>query len=112
LPQTSEDFSPPIDPGETKNVSFDFTQGLSTSALAVGETIVSVTFQMNLVSGIDPSPSSRLLGSGVVQSGGLIVTQKIGTCQPGATYELVASATTSAGQVLTPYSHIACRAVS
>jgi hypothetical protein len=108
LPQTAEDFSPPIDPGETKNYSFIFTQGLSTSALAVGETIVSVTFQLTLISGVDASPSSRLLGAGVVQPGGLIITQKIGTCQAGAVYKLEAAATSSAGQVLEPFSHIAC----
>jgi hypothetical protein len=110
LPQTAEDFAPPIDPGETKNYSFSFTQGLSTSALAVGETIVSVTFQMTLVSGIDPSPSSRLLGSGVVQPGGLIVTQKVGTCQALAVYKLEAAATTTGGQVLEPWGYIQCGA--
>jgi hypothetical protein len=83
-----------------------------TDAGVPGETIVSVTFQMNLVAGVDPFPASRLLGAGVVQPGGLIVTQKIGTCQPGAVYELLATATTSAAQVLTPYAHIACNAIS
>ncbi len=80
--------------------------------MVTGETIVSVAFQITLISGIDPSPSSRLMGSPVIQPGGLIVTQKIGNCQPGAVYELLATATTSAAQVLTPYAHIACNAVS
>jgi hypothetical protein len=83
MPRTSTDFSG-LDPGEAKNLSIGFgVPGQSTSNLAAGETVVSVTFQISVISGNDPSPASRLIGLPVVQPGGLAVTQKVGTLQPG-----------------------------
>jgi hypothetical protein len=112
MPRTATDFSG-MDPGEVKNLSYGFgTPGQSTSPLAAGETVTSVAFQMSVISGNDSSPTSRLIGSPVVQPGGLSVTQMVGTLQPGAIYEIAATVSTSASQTLTPYSHLPCNPIS
>lgn len=111
MPRTSVDFSG-MDPAEIKNVSFEFTQGQTTSPLGAGETVTSVTFQISVISGTDPTPASRLLGMPVVESGGLVVTQKVGTLQPGVVYEIGATVITSEAQTLTPYCHLPTNAIS
>ena len=111
MPRTLVDFSG-MDPTETKNVSFEFTQGQTTSPLGAGEIVTSVTFQISVITGTDPTPTSRLLGSPVIEPGGLIVTQKVGTLQPGVVYEIGATAVTSEAQTLTPYCHLPTNAMS
>lgn len=111
MPRTLVDFSG-MDPAEIKNISFGFTQGQTTSALGAGEIVTSVTFQISVISGSDPSPSARLIGGPSVDSGGLVVTQKVGGLQPGVVYEIGATVMTSAAQTLTPYCHLPTNAIS
>lgn len=111
MPRTLVDFSG-MDPAETKNVSFEFTQGQPTSPLGAGEIVTSVTFQISVISGIDATPTSRLIGTPVIESGGLVVTQKVGMLQPGAVYEIGATVVTSEAQTLTPYCHLPTNAIS
>jgi hypothetical protein len=113
LPRTAEDFSS-IDAGEQKNFSYGFgPQGQSNRPLAAGEIITSVTFQMFVVSGIDATPSARLIGSAVVQTDGITVTQKVGNCIAGVVYLIVATALTNVpgSQDLIVYSDIKCNAI-
>lgn len=114
MPRTSEDFSN-IDVGEQKNFSYGFgPQGQLNRPLAVGETISSVSFQMFVISGTDPTPSARLLGTPIVQPDGITVTQKVGNCIAKVIYLIVATALTNApqSQTLICYSHFQCNAIS
>jgi hypothetical protein len=110
MPRTAQDF-PGIDLGEQKNVSYNFgVPGHPDSPLAAGETIASVSFQMSVVSGIDTNPQGCMIGSGVVQPGGLVVTQPVAPQVAGVVYEIKAIAVTSTipPQILTPFSHLPC----
>lgn len=79
--------------GETKTYSFDFA-GL----LASGETISSATVVATVYSGTDAAPSSIISGSD--STSGSIVSQNITAGTLGVIYELLCTATTSAGQLL------------
>lgn len=94
------DFSP-TDPGEIEAYSFDFARLLGT-----GETISSSAWSIVVVSGVDASPSSRLIGSAHVT--GSVASQLIGNCLGGVTYLVTATVTTSTGQTLALWSHLAC----
>lgn len=111
MPRTLVDFTG-MDSAEIKNLSFEFTTGQSTSPLGAGEIVTSVTFQISVISGTDPSPTSRLIGGPVIEPGGLIITQKVGMLQPGVVYEIGATAVTSEAQTLTPYCHLPTNAMS
>ena len=78
---------------ETLNYQFDFT-----SRLAYGETISSQSVTATVYSGVDASPSSIISGSATNANG--VVTQMITAGISGVIYELLCSATTSAGQTL------------
>ena len=79
--------------GEDTYVFFDFA-----SRLAVGETIASGFVTATTWSGTDASPSAIVSGSAVLF--GTQVNQLIINGVEGVIYDLVASANTSAGQVL------------
>src|ERR1700730_13418309 len=97
MPRATRDFSP-IYPTEQVALSFDFSP-----ALAVGETIISPVVSVVLALGVDATPTSRLIGSRAVV--GSAVVQAVGTLQPGATYDFIATVGTSAGQILTVNAH-------
>jgi hypothetical protein len=114
MPRTASDFSS-IDIGETKNFSYGFgPQGQPKRPLAAGEIITSVTFQILLLSGIDPTPAACLIGSPVVQVDGITVTQKVVGRVAGAIYLLAATAATNVpgSQALIAYSHFQCNPIT
>ncbi len=98
MPRAVRDFSP-IYGTEQVTLSFDFAP-----ALAVGETLVSPVVSIELVEGTDATPSSRLIGSPLIS--GASVFQSVGTGQPLAVYDLIATVSTSAGQTLTLSAHL------
>jgi hypothetical protein len=109
MPRAIEDFSA-IYSTERVTISFDFAKGLNVPPIA-NETLLSVTsVSVILVSGADAAPSSRLIGSPSIT--GTFVIQQIGTLQPGAVYNFVATTVTSAGQTLTTNAHQACLAIT
>jgi len=105
MPRSNQDL-PAIDPTETVNITAD------TFPLAAGETLISAAWSITLISGVDASPSARLIGAPSIPSSGLVTIQKVGTCQPGAVYDIVVTAISSAGQTLTTNSHLPCNAIS
>ncbi len=66
------------------------------SDLVSGETITSQTVTISVLSGIDPSPSSMLIG-GIAIHNGNILEQHIGQGVPGVIYDIVFSIVTSLG---------------
>lgn len=101
MPRAARDFSP-IFPTEQVVLSFDFSP-----ALAVGETLTSAqSVAVALVSGIDATPASRLIGGSAIT--GSFVTQMVGTLQPGAVYDFIATVTTSTGEILSTNAHQEC----
>jgi hypothetical protein len=102
MPRAPRDFNP-LDPAslETATFTFDFS-----SMLGMGETILTATWTMQALNGLDQAPSSRLAGS--PQISGNAVLQSIGTCVAGEQYRILATVTTSAAQTLTLYAHCQC----
>lgn len=107
MPRANQDL-PAIDPTESVNVTAD------SWALAAGETIQSdgATWSIALISGVDPFPVNRLLGAPVVPAPGNVTIQKIGTCQPGAVYDIIVTVITTAGQTLTTNAHLQCNPIT
>jgi hypothetical protein len=112
MPRTTQDF-PGMDFGERKNVTHGFgTPGQMTSPLAAGENIASVTFQISVVSGVDPNPSGCLIGSPAVeQVGNLpVVIQPVQPQVAGVVYSIksISVTTSTPPQILIAYSHLPC----
>ena len=104
MPRANRDFSP-IYTTEKVTASLDFTKGLS--IFAPGETLVTATMSIILVAGFDATPSARLLVG--PQISGAFVMALVGTYQPGAIYNIIATAVTSGGQTLTTNAHQTCQ---
>ncbi len=103
MPRATRNFSE-IYSTERVTLSFDFSP-----ALAVGETLASPSASALLVSGIDPSPSSRLIGAPSIA--GSIILQEVGNELSGATYNFLVTVATSAGQTLSLSAHQACQPI-
>lgn len=88
----------PKTPGDASNVTFDFI-----SRLAAGETLSSASVACTVYSGTDANPSAMVSGAASVS--GTKILQKIIAGTAGNVYQLVCTATTSAGMtlVLTAY---------
>ncbi len=107
------DFTPGPSPGETQPFSLDMT-----AQLVNGDTIPMVpTITATLVAyeGVDADASSWLIGS--PYASGNILSQVIGGAmpnglQPGVTYRLTFTVTTTQNKVLVNYAHIACAALA
>ena len=107
MPSTGSDFTP-RDVGEQCLLSIDFG-----SNLGPGETLASATAQILLLTGTDPSPSSRLVGLPLIT--GTIVSQLVTfagltmtDASPRNYYRLIITVTTSMSQTLTAWSQIQC----
>lgn len=74
--------------GETKPVTFDFSD-----VLASGETISTQVVAATVYSGTDAAPSSLISGSATAS--GAVVTQKVTAGTLGVIYELLCTITTS-----------------
>lgn len=86
--------------GSTVTVPFNFA-----SDLAVGETLVVASCTCSVYSGTDASPSALLAGSASIS--GTVVSQNITAGVVGTLYELLCTATTSAGQTLLKSGYLA-----
>ncbi len=100
------DWSPATSPGESQPFSLDMT-----AQLVNGDTIASVSSDLAAYVGSDADASSWLIGSPYVT--GNIVSQIIGGdspdgLQPGVTYRLTFTVTTTQAKTLVNYAHIAC----
>ena len=86
---------PPMLVGAVQNIAFDFT-----SLLAAGETLSTQSATATVYSGTDANPSTLVSGSATAS--GAVVTQLITLAgkPAGTVYELLCTATTSAGQTL------------
>lgn len=101
-----KDFDP-LDPGEQRIFSLDFTKDL-----APGETItgaVGGNWVMTPIIGTDVTGAGP---SGALGINGAIVSQMAGNATPGVKYRLGVTVTTSKGQTLPLYSHVACKALA
>jgi hypothetical protein len=106
--------SPDIDATvEFETVTFDY--GL---ILAAGATITSATVTCSVVSGTDPAPSSRVVGSPSntrplqIGAASAAMSQLVGAMVAGVTYRLQCVATTSDGQSLSLWTHLTCQVPS
>src|SRR5712671_6507954 len=105
MPYTGEDFSV-ADPQtlEKTYYSFDFTDQLSD-----GESIQTQQWTLSVASntsGVDPLPSSHLIGSASLL--GSIVTQLIGGLLPGVKYRVLVTVSTNHNQIMTAFSFVNC----
>lgn len=106
----TDPLEPPIDATyEVETICFDYGM-----VLAPGETILSVAQMLcNLVSGLDSTPSSRLVGgaqivnSPTTGAARAAVLQRFGNVNPGCDYALQCVATTSDQQSLSLKANIA-----
>lgn len=101
MPRAARDFSP-IYTSEQVALSFDFSL-----AIQAGTTLSSPTVTISLVSGIDATPNARLIGGPAVV--GNSVVQMVGSLQPAATYDILATVLTSTGETLQVNAHQACQ---
>jgi hypothetical protein len=105
LARCTENFSD-ANPGESSIYSLSFADWL-----ASGETITSPSWSIQVVSGYDPDPNSRLIGQPSIDSTGTISSQLAGNMIAGVEYRLTCVATTSLGQIVPLYSHVHCTAL-
>jgi hypothetical protein len=104
MPRAAFDF-PPVSPTEQVVLGFDFSPDLAVGELLIlGSTSVSIA----VVSGVDATPSSRLIGTSSIS--GSFALQAIGGLQSGAIYNIVATVATSGTQILTLSAHQSCNA--
>ncbi len=101
MSQASVAFSP-IGAEEKVFRSFNFAPGLSNGETISGSPTVTIT----VLSGIDPTPQSRILNTPVVS--GAIVTFLIGTMVANTVYQIMVTVTTSETQVLGLYTTQQC----
>jgi hypothetical protein len=99
---------PPTDPTESKIYPFDFTLPLRAGETIVGVPVWSIHVFMNSIAQ-DPAPASRLIGSSGIS--GNIATQMVGNCLADVVYTLTATATTTAGEVLTAWAELPCNRI-
>lgn len=95
--------SQPSDTGENESYTFDFANDV-----AVGETVSLATWSIVVVRGVDTMAPSRLVGAPV--NAGTKTSQRIALLQDGATYRILASVLTSAGNTLSLWTHVTCSA--
>lgn len=81
------------DPDEVEFVGFNFSPRLAT-----GETLVSATFYVVVVAGVDATPDALLQGEAIVDGG--VAKHKVGGGVSGVHYRVCAHAVTSSGQTL------------
>lgn len=85
----------PIDPDESKPYTHDFTDQLE-----AGDTVASVVYSVVVNTGSDATPNAILDGSPVIASDGLSTSHQISGATAGVTYEVIAKATTTRGDVI------------
>lgn len=101
-----KDFDP-IDAGSSERFTFDFANDLQP-----GDAIGSASWQCEVAAiseGTDPDAASHIDGPAAVFRVSMS-TQRISGLQPGVTYCLTATAQTLAGDVISLWSHVRCRA--
>lgn len=108
----SNDILPPIDPAETKIITFDYAP-----LLAAGETISSASFTVSVVLGTGVASGANIIGSATIvaspTTGALAsaVQQKVGAMQGGSTYQFKCLAVTTAGETLSMRANYSCARV-
>jgi hypothetical protein len=98
--RAEQDFDP-ADDSESETFAFDFALRLNN-----GETVVTTSWEIKLLGGIDDNPTSRLIGAPVMV--GTESRQRVGNLLVGCTYELTATVTTSQGDTLSGVGVVTC----
>jgi hypothetical protein len=111
----TNDLTPPIDAVvEVETVTFDFGPIISAGVTISAPAVTCVVYNSSLDGVIDPSPASRLIGPAQVTKSpntglaGQAIAQLVGTMIGGLTYRLQCVVTTSDGQTLSLWNHLAC----
>lgn len=99
MPYVGADFDP-MDPGETRDLSFDFT-----SQLADCDRVSSATWAISVISGTDATPNTRLSGSPTVSCDSKVTQRHVGLLDD-VRYRVTCTATTNNGEVLVLFSHV------
>ncbi len=105
----TETLTPPINPTEVEGIRFDYGY-----VLAAGEIIQSAVLFCEVFEGTDPDPASRKIGAYEIgpsprtDAPSACILQKFGQMIAGVTYRLECYATTSMGQTLCLWTHLAC----
>lgn len=91
------------DVGDKITRSIDF----GSKRLASGETILSVTWTVTLLSGTDSTPASRISGTSTISSNNIVsqLFDFTDSSLSGNLYRLNCAATTSTGQIINAYGH-------
>lgn len=90
------------DPDESDRFSFDFRK-----RLVPGETISAATFNLSVISGVDATPATRLVGVATID--GTRVNQRVASLIAGVVYKLEAIVLTSAGDTKSLWGRIECK---
>ena len=98
--QAQPDYDPQ-NPGETEVFGMDFVNELS-----VGETIVSASVTLQVVTGTDATPQTHVNGSATISLSK--VSQSIGGLLVNVTYRVIFTVVTNKGQTIILYSHVRC----
>lgn len=101
------------DPGEKQSYSIDFVNDMR-----AGDSIISGIWDVEVVSTetgsvVDATPELRLLGgAATLPETPTITSQFLQDLQPGNRYRVQAVVTTFLGEVISNYTHVACRALA
>ncbi len=87
-----------MDPGEEKSFSLTF--------VPVSGTVVSVSWGITSIGGLDPYAASKLAAGSL---SGAVASNKVSLLVPGIKYLIIAQATLSTGDVISLYTHVFCR---
>jgi hypothetical protein len=98
------------DPSESESYSFDFYRDVNAT-----DFVVSASFSLALISGVDASPSSHLSGGATISANGFdgrntVCAQRIAGMVAGCRYRLDCQATTSQGNTPVLSGYVNCRA--
>lgn len=91
----------PIAEGETDVFGYD-----AAALLGPNETVASFTFSIDTFAGSDAQAASRLIGAPT--QNGTVLSQTVGGCVGGVTYDLKVSVTTSIGKVRVGWCYLPC----
>lgn len=97
---------PAVQPGESDNFTFDFTDVVGAAAITAAQWSCTVSLDS---SAADPNPASRLIGAPTFDT--FTTTQRFGNAVAGAVYQLEATVTLSDGRVLADQAEVACQSV-
>lgn len=99
----------PADPGESELYAFDYTP-----ELAALDYLTAATFGLDVLSGVDASVATRIVGSATVaaktgSTRAVLAVQRLTGLQAGVRYRVRCVATTFLGNSVSLYANVTCR---